>query len=264
MTRKIGRFEILDNGQFRSPTDVTLSELLSLALQLGEELSLAIQAQPRDETGDYVLANADRDCRGNVHRSWKCFTLAAMSLAGTQQATSGNPGMSGLVEAQRRSTFLWPIKGGKWRETITSAELDRLGACLELIRRVEATLRDDEGLPAFAMPPVPPHLKATGPGDSLKPSIALAGASLEWLERECDFDRNTASAGDWRKAHETLKDDDPFYEVSGKNVPAFDTWKRYIREFRMHDEGPKHGPRGGRNGRSIVRPDGSRSDGRPS
>jgi hypothetical protein len=54
-----------------------------------------------------------------------------------------------------------------------------------------------------------------------------------------------------REAYEWLKEDGPTqYEL-----PAFQTWNRYVREGRKLRGTQKNTPRGGRNGRSIVSPD---------
>ena len=151
ITRKIGRIDILPNGQFRSPPDVTLAELLSLALEFGVELKRRIRAMARNEAGDYVIHEADRECRGHVFGLWEKYCLAASVVAGSRHVLSGPSMWDGLVGACRDSMFLWPKKRGGWREVITAEELDRFEECLELYRSVLSGLDYDEE-PAHLLP----------------------------------------------------------------------------------------------------------------
>lgn len=52
-----------------------------------------------------------------------------------------------------------------------------------------------------------------------------------------------------REAYDWLKENGP----EGYELPAFETWKRYVRQGRKHYGAQKNRPRSGRTGRSIVR-----------
>lgn len=101
---------------------------------------------------------------------------------------------------------------------------------------------------------------ADRPVDALSTAIVKAGISLEWVRRK----RPDLTPGDddkkpyTRGQYEYVRDYDcPSYpddDCSGSTVPSWETWSRYVRQYRMVTEGSRQSPRSGRpTGASIAK-----------
>lgn len=109
---------------------------------------------------------------------------------------------------------------------------------------------DDSGQGAGT---VPEHEK------KMKPAIARAGASLEWVRQESPELAPDAGSGQryCREQYDYIREHgySEYLDEHGKSsLPDWHAWSRYVREYLRLTEGQRNSPRAGRSGRSIVPP----------
>jgi hypothetical protein len=123
-----------------------------------------------------------------------------------------------------------------------------LAACNELIAEAAPTASADFALVASVPPPDTDAADAESVpemnGGRPKLRFTYERAYRQYQSAEEILGRCTD-----KEAYKLLKAE------GGKDLPALDTWRRYLRMARQHYGDQKHHPRGGRTGRSIVTPD---------
>jgi hypothetical protein len=119
---------------------------------------------------------------------------------------------------------------------------------------LKAALKDPPAV-AVTQPDVPPltALAQTQTSDPQPASVTLTKATA--LPLSCErayrgFQRAVSLCGEMtdKAAYDWLNEQDKETD----EMPAFDTWVRYLRKGREHYGTQKNTPRGGRSGRSIV------------
>lgn len=136
------------------------------------------------------------------------------------------------------------------------ADRDRLGAILDEMYPMLVRL-DPDSHPAAGPNTDRQHAQASGMSDAIR----RAGAALEWVRCERDDlapahdskERYTKAQYDHIREHGC--DSYPPGRGGTSTVPNWDTWSRYVREYLKIIDGRMNSPRGGRTGRSLVRPE---------
>lgn len=130
----------------------------------------------------------------------------------------------------------------------------------------EAGARADPDAPAqLATEAVVQREGSPVPSNKMSKRVKRSGGSLEWLasEQPSFIPEGRATEAERKSQHEYIREHGcPAYPDD--QIPSFESWARYLREYVRLTEGQRNTPRAGRTGRSMVRPDGSRHDAKAS
>lgn len=135
-----------------------------------------------------------------------------------------------------------------WYETGLDREVTELAVLLRGEGHQIVSKSSGEGDVGAEAPSEPPTTVKAPP-----PSVQKAAASLEWARTQNPQSDSTERFT--RADYNYIRENEcPAYE--GVDLPSFESWRRYLREYFRLTEGPSNTPRSGREaGRSIVRED---------